>query len=509
MSSTDSPRVFLVGAGPGDPGLITRRGLELIRRCEVLLYDRLVAPALVSEAPADAEVVFVGKSPGQTSMPQAAIDSLIVARAREGKVVVRLKGGDPFVFGRGADEAQALAAAGLPFEIVPGISAAVAVPAYAGIPVTHGGVASSFAVLTGHETSPRPGADERFRAIAAGAETIILLMGVSSLGDIAGRLVAAGRSPQEPVALIERGTTAQQRTVVATLASVGEVALERRVQAPVTAVVGPVVKLRDALDWFERRPLFGRRVVVTRATEQAWSMTRMLGDLGAEVLSFPTIAFEDPDSFDELDNSIQELLSDTFSWVVFSSANAVNRFFARLRRTHDARAFRDTRVAAVGPATASRLADLGIVADLVPDQHTGPAVAATLGEGTGRVLLPRPLEAPADTGAALRALGWQVTDVVTYRTVAPQPDAAALGKVRAGAFDVLTFTSASSVRNFMGLVGPDVISSLRDVVVACIGPPSATAAREAGMDVHVIPSGHTSDALVRALADHVARTLER
>jgi uroporphyrinogen III methyltransferase / synthase len=510
MTSVDSPRVFLVGAGPGDPGLITRRGLELVRRCDVLLHDRLVAPALVAEAPAAAEVVFVGKSPGETSMPQAAIDALIVARAREGKLVVRLKGGDPFVFGRGADEAQALAAAGLPFEIVPGISAAIAVPAYAGVPVTHGGVASSFAVLTGHESSPRPGTDERFRAIAAGAETIVLLMGVSSLGDTARRLIEAGRSPQEPVALIERGTTPRQRTVVATLVSVGEVALESRVQAPVTAIVGSVVRLRDALGWFERRPLFGRRIVVTRAREQASSMIHMLQELGAEVVSLPTIAFEDPDSFDEVDNSIQELLAGTFSWVLFSSANAVERYFARLRRTHDARAFGRTRVAAVGPATASRLASFGIVPDVVPEEHTARAAASALGEGTGRVLLPRPLDAPRDTAAALRELGWQVTDVVAYRTIAPEPDPAALGKVRAGAFDVLTFTSASSVKNFVELAGADAIASLRTAgtLVACIGPPTATAARSAGLDVHVIPSEQTASALIQAVADHFARTLE-
>ena len=501
MSQREPVRVFLVGAGPGDPGLITRRGLDLVRSCDVLLYDRLVSASLVAEAPPTAEVLFVGKTPGETTMPQASIDALVVAKAREGKLVVRLKGGDPFVFGRGADEGQALAAAGIRFEVVPGISAAVAVPAYAGIPVTHGGLSSSFAVLTGHEASPRPGGDERFAAIAGGAETLILLMGVASLDETATRLIAAGRSADEPVALIERGTTPAQRTVVATLGTVAEVAQEENVSAPVTTVVGPVVNLRSALEWFENRPLFGKRIVITRPRDQAADLIDGLERLGAEVLPMPTIQIVDPPSLDQLDAAIERLANGEYAWVMFASVNAVERFFVRLQRSYDARALARTKVAAVGPATAERLRSFGINADLMPDEFTAASTVAALGEvGPGKILLPRPEGAPLDVVDSLREHGWAVDNVTTYQTLRVRPDVRVLG----GSIDAVLFTSASSVEGFSDATTSTRLGS--DYRVICIGPSTAQAARELSLQVDAVADPHTVDGLIEAAVSTLGPT---
>lgn len=493
MTTPQPVRVFLVGAGPGDPGLITRRGLDLVRSCDVLLYDRLVSPSLVTEAPPTAEVLFVGKTPGETTMPQASIDALVVSKARAGKLVVRLKGGDPFVFGRGADEGQALAAAGISFEVVPGISAAVAVPAYAGIPVTHGGLSSSFAVLTGHEASPRPGGDERFASIAGGAETLILLMGVASLEETAERLIAAGRSPDEPVALIERGTTPAQRTVVATLETVAQVAQEANVSAPVTTVVGPVVTLRPALDWFESRPLFGKRIVVTRPRDQAGELIDGLERLGAEVLPMPTIQIVDPPSLDELDAAIERLASGEYTWIMFASVNAVERFFVRLQRSYDTRALARSKVAAVGPATAERLRSFGIEADLMPEEFTAASTVAALGEvGQGKILLPRPEGAPLDVVDSLRERGWEVHAVITYQTLRVRPDIKVLG----ASLDAVLFTSPSSVEGFSDATRLAPLGGSYRII--CIGPSTAQAARELGLEVHAVADPHTAEGLVAA-----------
>lgn len=493
-----------MGAGPGDPGLITRRGLELVRSCDVLLHDRLVAPELVAEAPEHAERVFVGKTPGATQMPQAAIDALIVAKAREGKRVVRLKGGDPFVFGRGADEGQALAAAGIPFEIVPGVSAAVAVPAYAGIPVTHGGVASSFAVLTGHEAAPLPGSDERLAAVARGADTLVFLMGAASFGTIAERLIASGRPPDEPVAFVERGTTATQRAVVATLATAAEIATINAIRSPVTIVVGQVVRLRDALAWFEARPLFGRRVVVTRPLHQSAPLVGALSERGAGVLEAPTISIDEPSSYVDLDAAAASLARGEYQWVLFASSNAVDRFFERLHRRGDTRIFGGTRVAAVGPATATILREHGIEADLVPDAFTGDAMAAAVGPGTGRILVPRPSGAPEDVVEQLRSAGWEVDAPETYRTTRLTPVEAL-----AGPFDAVTFASPSAVEGFVAATVADR-GSFR---VVCIGPSTAREAEGHGLTVDEVADPHTTeglvDAVLRALGGPSRGTMER
>ncbi len=504
MTSLPGPRVFLVGAGPGDPGLITRRGLELLRSCDVVLYDRLVDPRLVDEVPEHADRVFVGKRAGASSLPQAAIDALVVEHARAGKRVVRLKGGDPFVFGRGADEAQALAAAGISFEIVPGVTSAVAVPAYAGIPVTHSGISSSFAVLTAHESADRPGAEERWDSVARGAGTLVLMMGVSGLPDAMKRLIEVGRSPEEPAAIIERGSTRDQRTIVGTLATIADEARAAQVEAPAIVVVGPVVRLREALAWYEARPLFERRIVVTRARHQAGGLATALEEQGAEVIVAPTISIEDPPSWEDVDAALARLGDARYEWVVFSSVNAVERLWSRLEALgHDARIFGTVKLAAVGPATEGALAKRGLRADLVPETFSAAALMAMLGGGQGRVLMPSPADPTEGVAEALQASGWKVDQVVAYVTSAEGVDA--VPAVRDGDFDAITFASGSACRGFVQAYGkPDELGlgqgSPTEKVVACLGPSTASVAQELGFRVDLVPEEHTAVGLAADLA---------
>ncbi|MGH2807262.1 MAG: uroporphyrinogen-III C-methyltransferase [Actinomycetota bacterium] len=500
---TDTGRVYFVGAGPGDPGLITRRGLGLLRSCDVVLFDRLVATELVDEAPENAERIFVGKSSTARSMSQAEIDALIVQHARAGKEVVRLKGGDPYVFGRGADEGQALAAAGISFEVVPGVTSATAVPSYAGIPLTHSGIASSFTVLTAHESSTRPEAAARWDALATGADTLVMLMGVSSLDEMMTRLIAAGRDPDEPCAVVEWGTTTRQRVVVATVASIAEKVRLAGIQPPATTIVGHVVKLRPALDWFGTRPLSGVRVVVTRATGER-ALHEKLTELGATVIHLPTIEIVDPPSFKELDDAIHELATGAHDWVAFSSVNGVEKVCGRVVAAGlDARAFASVKVAAVGASTASALRNIGIVADVVPDRFTGEALAAALGRGDGSVVLPRPVDAPRRTVDALEREGWKVREVAAYETRPVTPTGPAADAVNNGDFDAITFTSASTVTSFVAAMGADDPIARR--YAFCIGPVTAEAARAAGLNVVAVADPHTVDGLVEAILGRMGR----
>lgn len=486
--------VYLVGAGPGDPGLITVRGLELLRACDVVLYDRLVSPQLLSEARPGAELVFVGKRPGEAHSRQVVSDALLVTRAREGKSVVRLKGGDPFVFGRGAEEALLLRDASIPFEVVPGVSSAIAAPAYAGIPVTHRGLSSSFVVLTAREEGA---VEPDAAAMTVGAETVVLLMGVSALASTTRRLIEAGRSRAEPAATIEWATTGRQRVVVADLGSIADRAAAEGLSPPATTIVGPVVALRERLRWFEDRPLLGRSVVVTRPAAQARELVAALTDLGADVVELPLIAIADPSSYEDLDRAIKSLAG--YDWVLFSSVNVVERFFARMDVAGaDARAFADARIGAVGARTAHALAHHGLRADLVPDASTGSALAVALGDGSGAVLLPRVEDAPGKPRDALAARGWTVDEVAVYANIPGRPSPDAIERVRSGDVDIVTFTSASVVRNFSAVVGtPDPFEGFPAVV--CIGPATAAAARAEGLRVTAVAEPHDGVGLVAAV----------
>jgi len=482
--------VYLVGAGPGDPGLLTLRGAELLRRADVVVYDRLSAEELLDLAPATAERVDVGKSPGHARVPQEGINQLLVEHGRTGKAVVRLKGGDPTVFARGGEEALALADAGVPFEIVPGITSAIAVPAYAGIPVTQRFSSTSFTVVTGHE-DPSIGAEGSvdWDAVARVGGTIVVLMGVGRIDRICERLLAAGRPADTPAAAVIWGTRANQRTVRATLGTLAAQDLE----SPATIVIGAVAGLD--LSWFERRPLFGRTVVVTRARAQASSLVHRLRELGASTVEIPAIRIDDPaDGGDALAAAAARLA--TYDWVVVTSPNGARRLLAACR---DARAFGSAGVAAIGPGTADALRAGNIEADLVPERFVAEGLLEAFPDpppGGGRVLIARAAEARDVLPETLRARGWHVDVVEAYRTVAGEPTADELAAVAEA--DVVTFTSSSTVRNFLAVC--DTVPP----VVACIGPVTAATARELGLTVDVEADEHTIDGLLDALVAHLA-----
>ncbi|MFP5578300.1 MAG: uroporphyrinogen-III C-methyltransferase [Acidimicrobiia bacterium] len=480
--------VYLVGAGPGDPGLLTVRGAELLRRADVVVHDRLSAEELLELAPAGALRIDVGKSPGNARVSQEGINDLLVEHGRTGATVVRLKGGDPTVFARGGEEAMALADAGIPFEFVPGITSAIAVPAYAGIPVTQRFSSTSFTVVTGHE-DPSIGDEGSvdWDAVARVGGTIVVLMGVGRIARICDRLLAAGRSPDTPAAAVIWGTRSNQRTVRATLGTLADQDLE----SPATIVIGAVAGLD--LAWFERRPLFGRTVVVTRARAQASSLVARLHDLGADTVEIPAIRIDDPaDGGMALRAAVADLGS--FHWVVVTSPNGARRLLAECR---DARAFGTARVAAIGPGTADALRDGNVEADLVPERFVAEGLLAVFPgppPAGGRILIARAAEARDVLPEGLRARGWDVDVVEAYRTVqgTPSPDDLAAA---AGA-DVVTFTSSSTVRNFLAVC--DAVPP----VVACIGPVTADTAREHGLTVHVEADVHTVDGLLAALTAH-------
>ena len=479
--------VYLVGAGPGDPGLLTVRGAELLRRAEVVVYDRLASPALLELAPAGAELVDVGKAPGRVAMTQEQINALLVERGQAGLEVVRLKGGDPFVFGRGGEEAESCRDANVPFEVVPGITSAIAAPAYAGIPVTHRGLSTSVTIVTGHEDPAKGTTDTDWDALARAGGTIVVLMGAGRVSEIAKALIAGGRAANTPVAAVRWGTRPEQRTVRATLETIDQLGVE----APSAIVVGAVADLE--LGWFEQRPLFGRTVVVTRAREQASELRTRLEQLGAAVIELPSIALE-PVQF-----SLPAL--DQFAWLVFTSANGVDAFFDRGLAPvgRDARALAAVRVAAIGPGTADALARRGVRADLVPPRFVAESLLEAFPdpEAPGaRVLIARAASARDVLPEGLAARGYDVEVLAVYQTVPVTPDPDHLARVRAGDVDALTFTSSSTVKNFCDAVGP-LESSATSVI--SIGPVTSERARSLGLSVDAEANPHTIDGLVAAV----------
>ena len=475
--------VYLVGAGPGDPGLLTVRGAEVLALADVVVYDRLLDPVLLSLAPAAAERFDVGKSPGGP-VRQEEINALLIERGKAGLNVVRLKGGDPFVLGRGGEEAMALAAAGVEFEVVPGVTSAVAVPAYAGIPVTHRGLAASFVVVTGHS---RHGAEVEpdWDALARSGATIVVLMGVAHRAEIAARLMAGGLAAETPAAAISKGTFAGQRTVRTTLGGLGDAAVE-----PTSVLVIGAVAGLD-LAWFERRPLLGCTVVVTRAATQAGETVAALRAAGAATIEAPVIEVVAPaDGAAALREAASRL--GAYDWVAFTSANGAAAVFDVIR---DARAFGAARVAAVGPATAATLDRHGVRADLVPESSTSSELAQSMVAtgGAGKVLLVQAEQARRDAAAILRDAGWTVDEVTAYRTVPVVPSAEVLAQVASA--DVVTFTSPSTVDAFVDAVGAAGVPP----TVACIGPVTAEAARARGLTVDVVAEASTTAGLVDAL----------
>jgi uroporphyrinogen III methyltransferase/synthase len=482
--------VYLVGAGPGDPGLLTRRGEELLRAADVVVYDRLAPAALLDLARPGALLVDVGKASGDVTMSQDDINALLVEYGSAGREVVRLKGGDPFVFGRGGEEAEACIAAGVPFEIVPGVTSAIAAAAYAGIPVTHRRVSTSFTVVTGHEDPTKDGSDTRWDALAQSGGTLVVLMGAGRVDEIAKALVAGGRPESTPVAAVRFGTRADQETVRATLGTIADAG----VRSPSAIVIGDVAALDFA--WFERRPLFGATVVVTRAREQASELSARLGALGAAVVELPAIRCV-PNEF-----TVPDLTA--FAWVVFTSANGVDAFFDRglLPAGRDARALAGCSIAVIGPGTAGALARRGLRPDLVPERFVAESLLHAFPDGSGRVLLARAEAARDVLPEGLAAKGYAVDVLAVYTTEPVPTDPELLERVRGGV-DAVTFTSSSTVDNFCDAVGPLPVDAKPRVIT--IGPVTSASARAHGLHVDAEAEPHTIDGLVDALVRVLGR----
>jgi uroporphyrinogen III methyltransferase / synthase len=489
--------VYLVGAGPGDPGLVTRRALELVQTADAIVYDRLIPSGLVSEARAEAELHYVGKEPGQPSMEQEAINALLVELAQDGKDVVRLKGGDPFVFGRGGEEAQTLAAAGITFEIVPAVTAGIAAPAYAGIPVTHRDEASAVAFVTGHEDPAKPESAIDWHALARFPGTLVFYMGVKQLPEISKRLIEAGRAADMPAAVVERGTLPGQRTVVATLGDIAERVATEGVKPPAITVVGPVAKLAGEIGWLGRRPLNGKTVAVTRARAQASGLARQLARLGADVIEAPAIRIQPRPVTDEVAQAAREIGS--FALVCVTSPNGAGLLLDAVEAVGgDARSLAGVEVAAIGPGTAGELTARGITPDVVAQVSTAEGLLDALADmdvAGERVLVARASEARDALPDGLRERGADVVVVSLYDTVAEElveHQLAALDRA-----DYVTFTSSSTVRFFMdALNGRELPERTR---VISIGPITSATARELGVEVHAEAAHHDIDGLVATL----------
>ena len=479
-----------------------------MREAEAVVYDRLAPRALLGYARPEAEKVYVGKEPGNPTMSQEEINDLLVELGRAGKTVVRLKGGDPYIFGRGGEEALALIEAELPFEVVPGVTSGVAAPAYAGIPVTHRNVSTSVAFVTGHEEPTKDRSDVDWSKLANSADTLVLYMGVGRLAEISAGLIIAGKEPSTPVACVRWGTVPEQRTVTGTLEDIAARVAEAGLKPPAIIVIGDVVALRDAgLDWYERRPLFGRRIVVTRARAQAGELSSELEKRGAEVLEFPTIEIQPPEEFRPLDEAIQAL--DSFDHLVFTSVNGVEAFVGRLRHFGlDLRAVpREAKVAAIGPATAERLEQVGLRVDVVPEEYRAEALIEALGVETlsgKRVLIPRAKVAREVLPDRLREAGAEVVVPSAYESVPGSEGKEELARsLEKGEIDCVTFTASSTVENFVGAF-EEAARLLEKTRVACIGPITADTARKHGLRVDAVADRYTIPGLVEAVAGLLA-----
>jgi len=501
--------VYLVGAGPGDPDLITIKGKNCIELADVLVYDYLASPALLAYAREDAELIYVGKKGGDHTLKQHEINQLLVDKAQSGRTVTRLKGGDPFIFGRGGEEIEVLVEAGISYEVVPGVTSAVAAPAYAGIPLTHRKFTSTLAFVTGHEDPQKATSSIDWQALATGIGTLVFFMGVKNLPNIVEQLTQHGMSADTLVALIRWGTTTRQRTVTGTLANIVQRAAAAKLKAPAIIVVGDVVGLRDTMQWFENKPLMGKRVVITRARQQASDLVTALQAAGADCLECPTIQIEPPPDWQALDLAIDKLAE--YHWLVFTSVNGVRFFFQRLfERGKDVRALHHIRTACIGPVTAERLADFGISCDILPETYRAESVVAAFESQdvkAKKILLPRAREARPILPETLTALGAQVDEIAVYRTQIAQDNVATLlNSLASQKIDCITFTSSSTVKNFKKLIPESDFPKLLEAVkIACIGPITADTAREQGFDVDVMAETYTIPGLVEALIDYYQR----
>ncbi|MDL2272492.1 uroporphyrinogen-III C-methyltransferase [Desulfovibrio sp. OttesenSCG-928-I05] len=495
--------VYLIGAGPGDPGLLTLRGRELLASCDAVVYDYLANSALLAHARPDAELIYVGKKGGDHTLPQPEITRLLIRLAGEGKSVARLKGGDPYLFGRGAEEAEEIIDAGLDFEVVPGVSSALAATAYAGIPLTHRAYASSVCLATGHEDPTKPESAHDWNALARGGSTLVFFMGMKNLPLITENLMKAGLDGATPAAIVRWGSTPQQKSLAATLAELPAKAREHGFSAPALIIIGKVAALRQKLAWFEKKPLLGKGVLVTRSREQASSIVSMLGELGAETFEFPSIRVEPCEDYSPLREALCRLRE--FDWVLFTSVNAVSFFWKQLAMLGlDTRALSMCRVAAVGPATGAALAAKGITADFTPGIFTAEDILKGLlaqGMKGQKILMPGALERARALPEGLQAAGAEVREVTAYVTRPETENPEALfALLDAGRIQVVSFASSSAVKGFLRRVPAEILCRYPALRYACIGPVTAKTLTDAGLECHIMPKEHTIPALVAAIA---------
>ncbi|MGD8188779.1 uroporphyrinogen-III C-methyltransferase [Brevibacillus ginsengisoli] len=497
-------KVYLVGAGPGDPKLITLRGLETIKLADCIVYDRLASPRLLAHAKPDVELIYCGKLPDRHTLTQEEINQVLVDKALEGKVVTRLKGGDPSIFGRVGEEAEELVKHDIPFEIVPGITSGIAAPAYAGIPVTHRDFNSSIAIVTGHERPEKTETSINWEKLATAVETIIFYMGVGNLPFIREQLMKYGRSPQTPVALVRWGTTVQQETLVGTLEDIVEKREAVGLTNPAIIVVGEVVQLREKLQWFEKKPLFGKRILVTRARSQASDLSERIAELGGEAYEFPLVKMMPPRESQPLDEALHDLGS--YDWVMFTSMNGVAFFFKRMRELKvDIRTMK-AKIAAVGPKTAESLEEKGLTVSVLPGEYHAEGLLNSLQgqlKAGEKVLLPRADIARKTLPKELSNLGLEVTEVDTYDTVIDAGNVEeTIELLQDKAIQIITFTSSSTVKNFVQAMQGQNLSQLLDgVQIACIGPITADTARSLGLNVDLV----ANDSTIQGLVDCIIR----
>ena len=506
-------RVYLIGAGPGDPELLTLKGMRCLQEAECVVYDALVNTDLLQHALPGAEWICVGKRGGSHTISQDDINSLLIEKAQAGKVVVRLKGGDPFIFGRGGEEAEALANEGIPFEIVPGVTSGYAAPAYAGIPVTHRDFSPSVAFITGHEDPNKEESLIAWDKIATGIGTLVFFMGVANLPEIVRNLIKHGRRPETPIALVQWGTFQYQEVVSGTLATIVEQVKASGLSAPAITVVGDVVSLRDKLRWFDNRPLSGKRILITRPSHQAEGFRRKLTALGAEVIAFPTIEIRDSSSWEALDCAIRDI--EGYQWLVFTSVNGVEKFFSRYRQlARDVRDLKGIRIAAIGSATERSLAKRGLNVEILPDEFKAEGLLESLKGKVlkgSRILIPRAKVARDILPIELQKQGAQVEVVEAYEATAPREGRERLELIlEERPLDMIVFTSSSTVTNMVEMAKPGALrDTLKQTVIAAIGPVTKQTAEGCGLEVQVQPSQYTIPALVDAIVEFYKNARER
>ena len=498
--------MILVGAGPGDEGLLTLRGKDWLGRADVVVYDHLVNWNLMRFSKESAERIYAGKISGTATLPQENINELLIQKAREGKTVVRLKGGDPFIFGRGGEEAEALNKAGVPFSVVPGVSSPVGVSSYAGIPLTHRDYSSTISIITASiDNNNESAARIDWEKIASRSGTLVFLMGARKLPEIVEKLTRYGKDPTTPVAVIQWGTTSRQKTWIGTLQTIVQIAMKEKIRPPALTIIGEVVNLKPHIEWYENLPLFGKTVVVTRAEEQSEPLIKTVQEKGAEAFCFPVIRTVPPEDWTPLDDALGRL--ESYHGIIFTSVNGVKFFMQRLRETGaDIRDLKGVRVYTIGPKTAERVEELGLRVDVTPKNFVAESLIECLRNENlqgKRFLLPRAAVAREILPEQLKSLGAKIDVVPSYRTIQPETHIEALAKrFEDGAVDVITFTSSSTVSNFLKLLGKDLKPYLDQVTIACIGPITAKTARNAGLKVAIVPEVYTVAAMVDAIQEY-------